>query len=196
MDHVKDHPLVLAIADFSSPASMLWTHNALPMFLYGYEYDWRKDERGKLVIIPKKIEKHVYKKREIPSGFFFWEDVENISAVLFSNSGTISKFNRIGRIAHFGSPRVRMVRLGECQRHNHDSEVPDRFEFEVHNPDYKEAWAESISIFHNPKARVPLKPEHFPGVTHHFLDENGMTHTFMSDFHQFWSITQIWVDGG
>jgi len=196
LEHVKDHPLVLAIADFSSPASMLWTHNALPMFLYGYEYDWRKDDQGKLVIIPKRIEKHVYKNRELPSGFFFWDDAENISAILFSNSGTISKFNRIGKIAGFGSPRVRMVRMGACQRHDPNSEVPDQFSFEVHAPNYQEAWSESVSIFHNPRARFPIDPEHFPGATHHFLEPDGMTRTFMSDFHQFWSTTQIWVEDG
>lgn len=196
LEHVKGHPLVLAIADFSAPASMLWTHNALPMFLYGYEYDWHKDEQGKLVIEPKKVEKHVYKNREIPSGFFFWDDVENISAILFSNSGTISKFNRIGKIAGFGSSRVRMIRLGECQRHDPDSEAPDRFEFEVHDSAYREAWAESVSIFHNPQAAFPLDPDNFPGATHHFLDEKGITHTFMGDFHQFWSITRIWLDDG
>jgi len=195
LEHVKNHPLVFAIADFSAPASMLWTYNALPMFLYGYEYDWHKDAQGKLVIKPKKIEKHVYKGREIPSAFFCWDDAENISAVLFSNSGTISKFNRIGKIAGFGSPRTRMIRLGECVRHDTDSATPDRFEFEVHDPRYREAWAESVSIFHNPRAKYQLDPDHFPGATHHFLDEQGFTHTFMGKFHQFWSITQIWVDG-
>jgi len=195
LEHVKGNPLVLAIADFSAPASMLWTHNALPMFLYGYEYTWRKDEQGKLIIEPKKIEKHLYKNREIPSDFFSWDDVHNISAVLFSNSGTISKFNRIGKIAGFGSPRVRMIRVGERQRHDPNSETPDRFRLEVHDPAYREAWAESVSIFHNPYARYPLDPGHFPIATHHFLDEKGMTHTFMGDFHQFWSITQIWLDG-
>lgn len=194
LEHVKDLPLVFAIADFSAPASMLWTHNALPMFLYGYEYDWHQDAQGKLIIEPKKIEKHVHKGREIPSAFFNWDDAENISAVLSSNSGTISKFNRIGKIAGFGSPRVRMIRSGECQRHDANSAVPDRFTFKVHDPQYRETWSESVSIFHNPRARQPLDPNHFPGATHHFLDENGFTHTFMSEFHQFWSITRIWVD--
>jgi hypothetical protein len=197
LEHVKGHPLMLAIADFSAPASMLWTHNTLPAFLYGYEYTWRKDAQGKLIIEPKKIEKHLYKGREIPSAFFHWDDAENISAVLFSNSGTISKFNRIGKVAGFGSPRVRMIRLGECVRHDADSTAPDRFKFEVHDPRYRETWTESVSIFHNPRAEFPVDPRHFPGATHHFLDEHGVTHTVMdkNEFHQFWSFTEIWLDG-
>lgn len=195
LEHVRGHPLVFAVADFSAPASMLWTHNALPLFLYGYEYDWHKDEQGKLIIEPKKIQKHVYKDREIPSAFFSWEDADNVSAVLFSNCGTISKFNRIGKIAGFGSPKVRMVRFGEAQRHDPNSDVPNRFKFEVHDPAYRETWAESVSIFHNPRAKFPLNPDHFPGAAHHFLDEHGMVRTFMGEFHQFWSVTKIWIDG-
>jgi hypothetical protein len=42
----------------------------------------------------------------IPSGFFDLPGPENVSAVLFSNSGTISKFNRMGVVAGFGSRRV------------------------------------------------------------------------------------------
>jgi hypothetical protein len=32
-------------------------------------------------------------------------DAENVSAVLFSNSGTIAKFNRVGALPGFGSSR-------------------------------------------------------------------------------------------
>ena len=196
LEHVKGHPLVIAVADFHGPASMLWTHEALPQFLYGYDYGWRKDENGRLVISPIKIDKHVYRNREIPSGFFFWEDAENISAVLFSNSGTISKFNRIGRVAGFGSPRVRMIREGECYKDDADSEKARPFKFAVHDPNYTESWAESVSIFHNPRARIPLDPQHFPGVSQHTLDEQGFTHSSLPAFHQYWSTTQIWVDEG
>lgn len=57
-----------------------------------------------------------------------------------------------------------MIRLGECRRHDPDSEVPDRFEFEVHDSAYREAWAEGVSIFHNPRAAFPLDPDNFPGA--------------------------------
>ena len=37
-------------------------------------------------------------------------EAENVAAVVFSNSGTIAKFNRMGLLAGFGSRRLRLVR--------------------------------------------------------------------------------------
>src|SRR6202165_280711 len=96
LPHAIGLPLVFAIADFHDKASMTWTSTALIRYLYGVHHEFSFDKDGQLVISPSKIEKHVYKGKEIPSGFFFLPDSEHVSAVLFSASGTISKFNRLG----------------------------------------------------------------------------------------------------
>jgi hypothetical protein len=41
-------------------------------------------------------------KQNIPAGFFRQPDAENVSAVLASNQATLTKFNRMGKIAGFG----------------------------------------------------------------------------------------------
>lgn len=62
--------------------------------------------------------------QEIPSGFFFLPGAENVSAVLFSNSGTISKFNRMGLLAGFGAGRAQMIRKGFAYEPNPDAAAP------------------------------------------------------------------------
>ena len=114
LPHVAGKPLVLAIQDFHQPRSMMWTYSGLPNYLYGYRYEPNRDECGNLVIKPIKIDRHIWGARSVPSGFFSLSGAEHISAVMFSNSGTISKFNRIGKLARFGDPNIRMIRTGEA----------------------------------------------------------------------------------
>ena len=92
-------PLVIAIADFHAKGSMVWTSTGLQEYLYGTRHDFSFDTEGKLIISPLKVETHRLGKKEIPSGFFFQPKAEHISAVMFSNSGTISKFTRMGKLA-------------------------------------------------------------------------------------------------
>ena len=101
LPHVEGKPLVFAIADFHDDQSMLWTSTALLNYLYGVRHEFYCDEAGKLVIVPIKTDTHKVGEKEVPSGYFFQPDAEHVSAVLFSASGTISKFNRIGRQAGF-----------------------------------------------------------------------------------------------
>lgn len=112
LPHVAGNPLVFAIADFHDDQSMLWSSTALFNYLYGVRHDHNFDKNGKLVIKPIKIETHKVGDKEIPSGYFFQPNTEYVSAVLFSASGTISKFNRLGRQAGFGSPNITLFRMG------------------------------------------------------------------------------------
>lgn len=192
--HAKGLPLVFAIADFHDKASMTWTSTALTRYLYGVHHEFSFDEKGQLVIHPLKIEKHVYKGKEIPSGFFYLPDSEHISAILFSASGTISKFNRLGKLADFGDKSVRMIRAGTKHRHDPNSALPDQFIVEV-DDDYYETWGEGVSIFHNPNAKIPLPHEIFPSAAHHRF-ENGQIVSMLPEVHPYGSITYIFVPRG
>lgn len=193
LDHVKDVPLVFAIQDFHLPASMLWTTSALPVYLYGVRHAWEYDEEGNLTIIPEPVEAHQLGDKEIPSGFFFQKDAEHVSAVLFSNSGTISKFNRMGYLAGFGSRRVKMFRRGTCVDLDPNAAAPKQFVSLVHEHGYTETWAEGLSMFHNPRALRPVHVELFPGIAHHFY-EDGQVRSFVPDFHPYGSVTLITVE--
>src|SRR5262249_44569042 len=85
LPNVAGKPFVLAISDFSSPRSMTHTRSALENYLYGYMHEPAYDADGKLKIVPRKIEKHQWGAKVIPSGFFDQPGAENVSAVLFSN---------------------------------------------------------------------------------------------------------------
>lgn len=188
LDHTVGHPLVFAIADFHAPQSMLWTSSGLQRYLYGYHHEHEVDEYGKLVIKPLKIDVHTYNGKEIPSGFFFQPGAENVSAVLHSNGGTLSKFNRMGRLAGFEAPGVRTFREGLAYDHRPNATLPRRFAFEVLPGMIDESWAEGLNMFHNPKATHPVDPRFFPSIAHHFF-EDDMVRSTIPHFHPFMSRT-------
>jgi len=194
LPHVAGKPLLFAIHDFSYPGSMLKTRSALPPYLYGYSQDWEKDSQGGLLIKPRKINTHRWGEKEIPSGFFDLPGAENVSAVVFSNSGTLSKFNRMGLIAGFGSPRVRLVREGTVLNHDPNVTEPNTFRHVVNKQDYTEHWVEGLEVFHNPRALYPVDPSLLPGAGHHRLLQGGRIESFAPDWHPLASITHTFID--
>jgi len=192
-EHVKGRPLALAIQDFHAPNSMVTSRTALPIYLYGMVWDWEKDAEGKLVIIPKKVEQHVWGQKTVQSGFFSLPGSENISALIANASATISKFNRMGALAGFGSKRVRMVRQGTAANPDPNSEVPRVFVHDVNSPDYSETWMEGMDVYHNPRASHPLHPAMLPGAAHHRLLEDGQLESLVPEWQPFGSVTQIFT---
>lgn len=187
LPHVAGNPLVIAIADFHDDQSMLWSSTALEHYLYGVRHEHHYED-GNLVIDPIRIEKHLKPDgAEIPSGYFFQTDAENISAVLFSASGTISKFNRMGRQAGFGSPNVRMFRMGTCYDHDPNASMPRIFRYEV-TEESRETWGEGVSMFHNPNAVHTVPEGLFPSIAHHRF-ENDQIVSRIPEFHPFASQT-------
>jgi hypothetical protein len=187
--HVVGKPLVFAIHDFHAPRSMLMTRSALPVYLYGYDHDWDYDSEGRLQIHPRKIATHRWGDKVIPAGFFDLPDAENVSAILFSTSGTVSKFNRMGVLAGFGSPRVRLVREGFVIDHDPNAEAPRHFRHDVNAPGYSETWVEGLEVYHNPRARYPLAVDMFPGSAHLYLLPNGLVKSLTPDWHPLSSVT-------
>jgi hypothetical protein len=191
--NVQGRPLVLAIQDFHAPMSMTMSRTALPVYLYGYVHDWEHQPDEKLVITPRKVTSHSWGAKEIESGFFSLPGAENISAVFANASATISKFNRMGAVAGFGSKRVRMIRRGFVTDIDPNASVPKPFVAEVSSPDYHESWIEGMDVYHNPNALHPLVPDMFPGAAHHFIDGDGQLRSFVPDWQPLSSTTHILV---
>lgn len=187
LGHVKDLPLVFAIADFHDDQSMTWTSTALINYLYGVRHDFHFDDKGQLIITPLKIEKHKVGEKEIPSGYFFQPDAEHVSAVLFSASGTISKFNRMGRQAGFKAPGLVMIRVGTHHDHDPNAHLPKPFKYLV-DESSNETWGEGVSMFHNPNALHPVPRELFPSIAHHTFHD-GQIHSVLPEFHPYASFT-------
>lgn len=189
--NVKGAPLVFAVADFSSPMSMVHTQSAFERYLFGYEQIAKTDANGKLTIQPEQIEQHIWgEKRGVPSGFFRLPNAQNVSAVVSSNAGTIAKFNRLGILGKFGSKRVLLTRSGTMVDHNPNARHPKLFKVVVNAAGYEEDWIEGLNVYHNPNADIPLPMEMLPGAAHHFCDDLGQVTSYTPHFHPLGSITE------
>lgn len=165
-DHVKGWPFILAIADFHQSASMTWSHAALPIYLYGRSAELVEDTEGTARGV-EKVLTGFDRKSERLLPFFEQEGTEHVSAVLFSNAGTISKFNRMGARAGFGDRFIALRRSGGRHRPGPDAYEPIPFQEDVEAGSYAEGWSDELAMFHNPKALVPVDEELFPGIAHH-----------------------------
>lgn len=172
----KDKPFLLAIADFHMPAqgnelgSMTYTQSALWQYLYGARVYWEMED-DQLVIKPDEIGSHQFGDKKIPSGFFDQEHAENVSAVIFSNAGTLAKFDRMGVVAGFGAEGHRYMRTGYRYNPDPNAFMGTPFSEEVTDQDYEEYWTQEIQVFHNPNAKHKLPFEWLLGASHHFYED-------------------------
>lgn len=170
--HVKGKPLIIAIHDYHMPGSMLWTRNALVEYLYGRRVRV-VENNGKTIIDEEMIEFHSWEGKTIPSNFFNTVNAENISAVLFTNTATITKFNRMGKLAGLGGKDIKMMRMGVRLHPDPESLKPIPFCIDVDDPDYEETWSESIIMYHNPNALNPVDINCFSTINHMWIDKES-----------------------
>ena len=191
--NVAGNAFILAIQDFSAPGALLDSRAALPIYLYGRDYDWKYDSNGHLIITTRRVESHRWGEKEIPSGFFSLSDAKYVSGVLFSNSATLSKFNRMGVLAGFGVNNVSLIRQGLAVNHDPNAAEPIPFSLAVNPVTYNESWSEGLELYHNPNALHPLDPLLLPDVAHYHLLENGDLTCQAPLWHPLTSITHIVV---
>jgi hypothetical protein len=176
--HVAGKPLLFAVHDYhirgsgKALGSMVWTRQALQEYLYGYRQVCKMvgDElvsEGPEVPF-EKIVGHHWKGASSPSGFFDLPDAEHISAVLFASNATLPTFNRMGKLAELGSAGVKIIRW--YQQFNPDTGTFESKESDVDDPAYEEDWGDSMAIYHNPWALVPLDPAFFYDASHFYFD--------------------------
>lgn len=180
-----------AIQDFQTPTAMNLTRDALPIYLYGYRQadDWCMEDPS-----VQRVETHQWGTKIIASNFFEFEGAEYISAVIFNSSATISKFNRIGLQAGFGSDRVRLFRFGKvCKNENGNPHIADYAHY-VSADAMAETWSEGLEVFHNPRAIHPLPVEMLPDAAHHFMPDDGLMRSRLPDRFPTQSFTTIDVE--
>jgi len=166
--HVKGHPLVFAIADFHDSASMTWSHSALPIYLYGRSAELVTGPDGEPVGVEKFLS-GFERKTEVLKPFFEQDGTENVSAILSSNAGTISKFNRMGARAGFGDRHVSLYRYGARHVPGPDAYEPLPFAKDVEAGMSEEGWSDELAMFHNPRAIVRVDEAVFPGIAHYHM---------------------------
>ena len=151
---VKGHPFAIAIADFHSSGSMVWSREALPTYLYGLRADV-EGEGPKRRAVGKPISS-LTGRNAIPAGLFRDLAFAHLSAVIFSNAGTLAKFNRMGFLAGWRPPGLKMIRRGILFDRTPGALEPIDFELEVGSAEYDalwpwgEAWCQELEVYHNP----------------------------------------------
>lgn len=187
-------PFLIAIADFHvaasrlEPGSMVYSQSALPIYLYGTEYDAEHDSAGALQIGYRKRIEHMFRAKKIESGFFDLPGAENVSAVLFSNAGTMSKFTRMGALAGFTTPDFRYFRKGFMVSLDPDAMDGREVGVDIQDPRYSEDWGDELQVFHNPGAARPFDPDLLPQASHHHWEDDRIV-SIQSPFTWLTSVT-------
>lgn len=197
MDHVKGRPLIIAIHDFHMVGSMTWSRTALADYLYGVRVS--EIETGGRVkgYHSEQIKNHSWNGKTIPSGFFKQPGAEHISAVLFTNAATISKFNRMGKLAGLGSKDVKLIRQGFLFNPDPRAFDPIPFTVDVDSPDYEESWSDSLIMYHNPDALCPVDCRGFQDISHASFDsEKGLFTGHFQPYDVLMSITLTIASNG
>ena len=173
--HVQGSPFALAISDFHAPSSMVWSREALPCYLYGVHPQVIDDPDGRRAFMEPVSS--LSGDRPIPAGLFRDQAMEHLSAVIFSNAATFSKFNRMGFLAGWRPRGLAMVREGILFDSTPGALEPKPFKLDVLREEYAalwpggEAWCQELEVFHNPLAAYPIPFDLLPGATHWFEHE-------------------------
>lgn len=171
-DHVQGKPFAIAIADFHQSASMVWSREALPTYLYGVIAEVIETPDGP--IASGRPISHLLDKEQLPAGLFRDPQNAHLSAVVFSNAGTMAKFNRMGFIAGIQPLGLRMERAGLIFDRRPGTLEPIEFRADILTMEYEalwpggECWCQELEVYHNPLATHPMDHDLLPGATHWF----------------------------
>ena len=152
---------------------------------------------GSLLVRAVPNASHTFASKRVPSGFFDLPGAENVSAVLFSNAGTISKFDRMGVVAGFVPADHTYFRVGFKYNPDPNAVHPTPFSEDVGAATYSEFWPDELQIFHNPNATIPLPRDWLTGLAQHFFTD-GQQKSFIPDGHiwsSFTAVMQLMRDG-
>ena len=198
LPHVEGKPFALAIADFHAPGSMVWSRESLISYLYGIVPETIADKNGQSVIA-REINS-LKGKDSIPAGLFGNSDFELLSGVVFSNAATIAKFNRMGFLAGWRPPKLKMTRMGILYDRTPGALQPITFELDVLSEEYEqlwpfgEEWSIELEVFHNPFARYPISFELIPGATHWFKEDGQIVCLSPWEWTVLSSVTMLFVE--
>lgn len=188
LPQVSGRPFVIAIQNFSERFSLAHTDAALMHLLYGVTWTLAKSDGGTLHAVEVPVASHVRNGRSVESNFFGRAESQQLSAVIFCNTGTLSKFSRFAyRRDRARYPGIaHMIRHGACVDHRESAMVPQPFVQYVGEDSSVESWCEGMTVLHNPNATHPLDVRAFPGMRHVVRTNDGVRAT-TPDFHPLWS---------
>jgi hypothetical protein len=167
--HLQGAPFVVAVGAFHNDHAHWHPMSLVAEYLYGQRSALEEVPGRPARVVIENIDDHEFGGRTIPSGLFMQPDSQDLAGVLFSNSHTIGKFNRIGIEHGYGVPGVTVVRRGICYDPDPKAVLPREFGYEVvrlpRDSGMREDFAEGLHLFLNPWASTSLAPEALPGIT-------------------------------
>ncbi len=192
LPHVAGKPLVLALGDYSDPSPVRSSDAPLIRYLYGSDGRVVSSPGDVVKIAYTTVDRHSDGAKVIPSGFFALPGAENVSAVFFSNEGTIPKFKRMGFDPN-KYPFLRMIRVGQCVDFDPRATVPQAFGYLV--GDAPETWSHGAYVYHNPNAKYPIPLDFFSTLGGQHWITDGQPHNKLREFSPFASITISFTQG-
>ncbi|WCK21755.1 hypothetical protein [Agrobacterium tumefaciens] len=196
LSHVLGKPFMIALADFHAPASMVWSREALIGYLYGLRADAVEID-GERVAVASYVT-HLLGASAFPAGLFRNDEHAELSAVIFSNACSISKFSRVPVTAGAGTNGFRYMRFGKFFDTTPGAVEGITFCLDITSDEYRklwpqgyEPWSAELEVFHNPFARHPTPPELLPEATQWFEVEGELINSPHYDTSVLWS--QTWI---
>jgi hypothetical protein len=195
LPNVAGCPFIFAVQTFHEDGALGFSATGLATYLYGIQHlpDW--DEDGNLIIRQMVAAPHVKATGvEIPSGYFNDPVNAGVSAILWSNSGTVPKFARMALQAMYPDPDVAVFRVGTAADPDPNAHAPRPFIYEVGDPEWPETWGEGCILFHNPNAKHPLARDVVKNVVNAELDGEGRyVETIPAGLHPFSSMSYFGI---
>lgn len=196
LPHVMGKPFILAIQAFHEHGSLGFSSAPVASYLYGIRQSPSWDREGNLVINTEKVAEHSFlDKQNIPSGFFDIPGSENVSAILWTNAGTVPKFTRMALAGAFPDGDVTMLRYGTMYDEDPNAHAALPFAYIVGDEGTpEETWGQEAVLLHNPSAINPVPRGLFEGLTESVLEDGTYADYAKSSFLPYMSISHL-IDG-
>ncbi len=190
LPHCKGLPLVIAVEAFNNPHSLHFSDVSLSQYAYGLKQTASWTDEASLRIQTEVVEQHNLASKVIPSKFFGQPDTENISAILFTNSGSNGKFARMGYQTGYGTDKVGITRTGFCHNPDPDAMDPTFFSYSMDFAPLVESWGEGMVILHNPDCLYPIPKDFFVDAVQTYIEKGQIKSDYLG-WHPFTSQTRI-----
>ena len=196
LPHVKGMPFAIALADFHSPASMIWSREGLIGYLYGLGAEPQEVGGERVAVSTERTE--LLGDNPFPAGLFTDEKHAELSAVIFSNACSISKLSRVPISAGADTRGFRYMRIGKFFDRTPGALEGIPFCMDVTSTEYRslwpqgyEPWSAELEVFHNPHARHSLPEALIPEATHWVEQDGEMLCRAHYETSILWSQTRI-----
>lgn len=185
-------PLIFALQAFHDRFSLGLSDYAIRRYLYGFDLERPIVVNGELRAESVSVTEHTVGPKSIPSGFFEQPDTEHVSAVLFTNQGTLPKFTRKGILGGC-EKELLAIRFGFAADPEPASRDAAMFCYSVHNAPFVEQWSTGITLLHNPNALRPIARDSFTGISQVWMDHGRMEVSYVPE--HIYNSTTVLVGG-